>query len=52
MKGLYAERPVLVLGNTPLADTGEAVQRTPVSTFCDPEQCGSWGRLFGAGTEL
>ena len=45
-------RSFLVLRNTRLAATGEAAQRTPVSTFCDPEQCGSWGRLFGVGTEF
>ena len=45
-------RSFLVLRNTPLANTGEAAQRTPGSTFCDPERCGSWGRLFGGSTEL
>ena len=45
-------RSFLVLRNTALADGGEAAQRTPVSTFWDAEQCGSWGRLFGAETEF
>jgi hypothetical protein len=45
-------RSFLVLRNTPLADSGEAAQRTPLSTFCDPEPCGSWGRLFGVRQEF